>query len=316
MSKGLPQEAITGFARDASVDYFTHHDTYQPFTVNECGRITLGCIEPRDQEGVHHGQFDVVMQGPGGGAGEGLDSGLALTIVNDRLATPETGMDYDKDKRPGLILAGHLDCTFLIKKYQVVSEMANPSEFTIVSAELMARRLGVLALFNKHKQTIMLASEFMREHLNEQAKIRDYDLPEDGDPLLDYADQLHPDSKNVVRVKGKNTARVYVTNYLPNLGKDRNKKSPNPTVRDMQKGYHDGIGADVQSLDPSNTRRMSDKVRQLKLVARIMRSAATRTLITTENRDEMVFLSVMKSRRTKSGLIVVNGLTDKEGAAA
>lgn len=294
--------------RDLSVDYFNDPETYQPFTAQKCGRITLGCIEPRDQEGLHRGQFAVHMQSPGGGPGEGFDSALALTYLNEQLVVSDTGLEHDKATRPGMILGGHLDCTFLKYIRKVTAEVANPTDLTTETALYIARRAKVEDLVRKNWDNIRMAADIHLEFLDSQASMYHLEDDDKGHPLLDKADKLYPDAENVIPVKGTNIARVYALNFHPILGKNRNNKSHVPEIAELTQGYHDGIGAGIASLDPSETKRMSDDVRDLKLVARLFRTAAARTVITGNIIDETIFLNIFPTRKNPSGLHIVEGI--------
>jgi fumarate hydratase class II len=110
--------------------------------------------------------------------------------------------------------------------------------------------------------------------------------------LVEQIDSLRPDHSNVKRLLGDNNARVYVTNLHPHVGYNRNSKSRNPADSNKIQGYHDSLAASIG--DVSKSHFMDNNERLHRITSMILRSAATRTVLTLDH-PETRFIEVKPS---------------------
>ena len=110
--------------------------------------------------------------------------------------------------------------------------------------------------------------------------------------MLDHVDQLHPGHHNVGPVKGENHSRLWVANFHPHLGQNRNAKPVD--MEDGIQAYHDGLAAAASDLH--NAHAMGRRVHDLRFVAKLYRSAATRTAVIGDKLSEFVLLEVKPTK--------------------
>lgn len=272
-----------------SQQFFTRHDTYGAFDLTSDKKNIVGCIEPRDQAHVIHGEYKTIMQTGGGAAGEGLDGALAMTVIGGALVPVETGMESDNDERPLTVFGAHHDCAFIGNLAAVTHEMAHPSDFTKESLDRWTRYLNEKERVAGALGSVMMAAAIMAEYLGENGNM---------DHLVQHADGLYPEHANVVHVKGPSLSRVYVVGLHPNVGKNRNMKPSDPTEAVKIQGYHDSLAATIDNLH--RARKMSEEMKGLRITSMVLRAAATRTVISS-GKPEMTFLEVTPAN-TKSGI--------------
>ena len=51
-----------------SEEFFRDHNSYAPFDLTKDKKTIVDCIEPRDADGVEHGEYKVTVQTAGGGS--------------------------------------------------------------------------------------------------------------------------------------------------------------------------------------------------------------------------------------------------------
>ena len=277
-----------------SREFFENPGSYAQFTQTADHRGIVGCIEPRDEESTPHGEYKTVMQTSGGAVGEGLDAALALTVIGDKTVAIGTGMDIDKNRRPVTVFGAHHRCKFVGALDAVVAEMAEPSSFTLDSVEGWARVFNQWEHVRDTLGSVMDAANVQLEYLREQDHM---------DNLVEHADQLYPEHKNVAHVRGDNIARVYVVGMHRNVGKNRNAKPTDIETASKIQGYHDSLAATVHNLRGED--RVTNEIRGLRLTSMILRAAAARTVITRDIMPEMTFYEVHPSDDTRSGLKII-----------
>jgi hypothetical protein len=277
MTAGVSAESV-----GKSQEFFSNPESYGPLGLTPDKRSIVTCIEPRDPADIPHGQYDITMQTGGGGAGESLDGALAGTIEEEELVSIETAMEQDKHTRPLTVFEGHEnDCRFILGLVKITREMADPSDFTLDGVARWSKNIGQLLHVKGTLGKVSSAAAFMAEYLEER---------EHMDELLHQLDGLYPHHKNVKPVKGQNHSRLYVVNFHPKIGKDRNKKPTDPTEAAKIQGYHDSLAATTANLRGENG--LTNATRGLRLTSMVLRAAATRTVITERNMGEMTFFEV------------------------
>ncbi len=274
---------------ELSREHYARPDSYGHFTLTEDDRLIIDCIEPRNPLGVTHGSYDVTIQGPGGGSGEGLVGGIGLTIVRGEFVSVEEALTEDEQHRVNNILAAHVDCLFIREMRGITAEMVQPSDKTLANYE----RWGVLL---GHRDLVKSGLPKVREASAQQLEAMDNH--EHMDHLLEHIDRLHPEHTNVRSVEGDPGAMVYVQNLHPNIGQDRNKHPLNEDGTQAVRAYHDSLAAALVELDKAT--KLSDDERGLRVAARIMVSAATMTVIERANPGLTIF-EVMRSTSHSSG---------------
>ena len=278
-----------------SYEYFTNPDSYAGFTLTKDMKLIIACIEPRDPANAEHGDYKITMQTPGGFMGEGLDQALASYAVDKEAVRIRSGMDQDAKLRISKTLDMHQDCAFHGNVAHVVKEMARPGDFTKDSLFGWAER------FNKREE---VAENLGRISMAADAQL-DVIAESGDDDLLAVADSLQPGHPNVYGVKWRPMARTYVMNFHPHIGKNRNRKPADPELAGLVQGYHDNIAAMVCDLETAFS--LSGEMRGLRLGSLLLRSAATRTVITRDKMDGMTFLNVKPDGDTESGLDISQG---------
>ena len=278
-------------AKVQSENFFLKPDSYSPFGLTDYKRI-VGCIEPRDPQGVEPGQHKVVVQTAGGAAGEALDSALALTIDNKAFVTIEEGLLHDNSKRQTTVFGAHLRCAFIGSLPLVLGEMANPSEMTVDTVKRWSHFFSRRELVDDAATNIAEAASRQLEYVRSQNDM--------GAALVRKIDSLHPEQAKTRDVRGKNTAQVYVMNMHPLVGLDRNKKRGDPSTIQRIQGYHDSLAASIGDLN--DAQGLTGRERGLRFVGMLFRSAATRTILTQDKLTKMTFLEV---RAARDGLQIV-----------
>ena len=269
---------------DLSYEFFTNSDSYGAFSLTKDHNRIIGCIDPRDPIDVSPGKHKTVIQTAGGAAGEGVDAALYITAQNNnRLFDIETAIERDKNVRGITVLGAHHDCKFIKGMPSVLSEMSNPSEFTKESADRWANYFHHKQDFDRLMPSLMEAAGVMKEHLDGIGKLEE---------LVEHIDSMRPNHSNVKQLLGDNNSKIYVTNFHPHVGYNRNAKPKNIAEAINIQGYHDSIAASIG--DVSKSHFMTDAERKMRVASIILRSAATRSVLTRDV-PETRFLEVMPS---------------------
>jgi len=269
---------------DISYDFFTNKKSYGAFSLTKDHNPIIGCIDPRDPIDVTPGDHKITIQTAGGAAGEGVDAALYITAENNfKPFDIENAIERDKNVRGVIVLGAHHDCKFIKGMTSVLSEMSNPSEFTKESSNRWASFFHHRENFDKAMPRLMEAAGVMKQHLEEQDRLEE---------LVEHIDAMRPDHSNVKRLLGDNNSKVYVTNFHPHVGYNRNAKPKNPTQAASIQGYHDSIAASIG--DVSKSHFMTDQEREMRIASIILRSAATRSVLT-KDVPEMRFIEIMPS---------------------
>jgi hypothetical protein len=278
---------------ELSREHFAQPESYAHFTYTDDDRFIIDCIEPRNPLGTPHGSYDVTIQGPGGGSGEALVGGIALTIVRGELVSVEEALVEDEEMRIYNILAGHLDCTFIREMRGITGEMVDPTDKTLENYTRLGAVLGHKDLVQSSLPKIKEAGALQLEDMQDKAHM---------EHLLAHIDRLHPEHSNVKEVEGNPGAMVYVQNLHPNIGQDRNKHSLKEDGTQAVRAYHDSVAAALVELDKAT--ELSNEERGLRVAARIMLSAATLTVIEGANPGIAIF-EVMRSTSHSSGRQII-----------
>jgi hypothetical protein len=268
-----------------SQEFYGNPDNYGTFSVTRDGRHIVGCIDPRDPTDEEFGGHKIMKQTPGAGVGEAADLAVAYTEVYGDVFRIEDAAEWDSHTRVSSVLGAHYGCKYVLGMSAVLREMADPSDFTRESATKWAVELGTYDNFAAHHSLVKSPAMKLADYIDERGA-------EEGsnDYCVNYVGALYPGHSNVKYMKGANVARVYTTNMHPHLGIDRNKKPKCQDPAQFVQGYHDNVGATFLSLN--TVRGMSPEVRNLRVASLLLRSAATRTILTDGHMDEMTFFKV------------------------
>jgi hypothetical protein len=162
--------------------------------------------------------------------------------------------------------------------------MASPSEYTLDTVTRTAQELGLSDMLHFSMRRISSAA---KEH---QEVLAAHQQSVSLDTFVEHVDRIHPGRPNVKRMRGDNISRVYVTNLHPNVGIDRNNKPDDEEQATLIQGYHDSLAASLGDL--ANVRSLPYETRQLRAAALLLRSAATRSVLTADHLEEMTFYTV------------------------
>lgn len=282
--ESVPSEIQDGL--ELSYDFFTNKKSYGAFSLTKDHNRIIGCIDPRDPIDVAPGDHKIVIQTAGGAAGEGVDAALYITSENNnRPFDIETAIERDKNVRGIIVLGAHHDCKFIKGMPAVLGEMSNPSDFTLDSANRWASFFHHKEDFDRIMPKLMESAGVMKDYLDEQGRLEE---------LVEHIDSMRPYHSNVKRLMGDNNSKVYVTNFHPHVGYNRNAKPKNPTKSANIQGYHDSLAASIG--DVSKSHFMEDEERKMRVASIILRSAATRSVLT-KDVPETRFIEVMPSNK-------------------
>lgn len=259
--------------------FYADPQNYGPFSLTKDARQIIGCIDPRDPADEIVGEHKIMIQTAGAGAGEALDTALALTVDRSRLVSVEEGLEHDAPARLTTVVDAHHGCKFIGSMAVVLQEMAEPSDFTVESAAQWVRELGIREPYFSNVGKITSAVELQKQHVADQDHM---------EHLVTRLDTIYPEHANVRSMRGANVSRVYVVNLHPHIGIDRNKKDP--LRAESIQGYHDSLAASV--VDLGSERGLNPTLRGLRLTALVLRAAAVRTVLTRDIVDEVTFFAV------------------------
>jgi len=273
LSHAYVNETIQSGA-DLSYEFFTRKSSYDAFSLTKDHNRIIGCIDPRDPIDVAPGDHKVVIQTAGGAAGEGLDAAIHITAHNNRVFDIETAIERDKNLRGIMVLGAHHDCKFIKGMPSVLQEMHQPSDFTKESAEKWAEFFHHSDFYKQSIDRVMSAAGLQLDFLQQKDNLNH---------LVDHIDSLRPDHSNVKRLLGDNNARVYVTNLHPHVGYNRDAKFKKPANAPLIQGYHDSLAASIGDVNKSHF--MDNDERLTRITSMILRSAATRSVLTSDFPD-------------------------------
>lgn len=268
-----------------SYEFFTKKSSYDTFSLTNDHNRIVGCIDPRDPADVNPGDYKIVIQTAGGAAGEGLDASLYLTGARDKAFDIEAAIERDKNVRGIVVLGAHHDCKFINGMVSVLSEMHEPSDFTKESAFKWAEFFHHSEAYYKTINKVMEAAGIQLDFLSKKDNLNH---------LVEHIDALRPEHSNVKRLEGENKSRVYVTNLHPYVGYNRNAKFEEPSNAPLIQGYHDSLAASIGDISKSHF--IINEERQSRISSMILRSAATRTVLTRDHPDTR-FLEVAPSTK-------------------
>jgi hypothetical protein len=277
----------------ASREFYMNPASYGALSYTRDYLRIMGCIEPRDPGHQEPGGYKIIMQTGGGDFGEALDEALVTLANQKQVITFPEAMARNNSKRPFTVFDVHYDCAFDAAKVQIAQEMARPSDLTKLSVAEWAEHFNETDHVQSTLGAISVSAAVHADKLEAES---------DND-LHAIADNLYPSHKNVYPCKEQpKLSRTYVINLHPHVGKNRNKKPADPCEAQKIQAYNDTLAANVSDLAANN--RMSKVERGYRLTAMLLRSAATRTLITAAYYDEFLFLDVLPSQNDP-GLVVV-----------
>ncbi len=262
-----------------SYDFFMNPHSYAAFELTSEHQLPIGCIDPRDEERL---QLKVICQTPGALIGKGKDASLALTANDEdgRIYTVEEGMEYHSRLQSSTQSDGaHPSCLYNEGMSAVDGEIINPRDQTM---DILRDFIGRYGLEDARVRSLI-------KQIQDAAKrIRDSKPNYDPDAFLAYADKLYPHQDNVAPMVGENQAGFYILNHHPRIGLKRQEVHRGEQKLQIH-AYHDNVYASVHNL--SDMRGMSREVKELRLAALLLRSAATRTVVCTGK--EIKFLHVV-----------------------
>lgn len=269
-----------------SYEVFTNPDTYKPFSLTKDFMRIVGCIDPRDE--VDEGSLKVIIQTGGGAGGRGLDSALSLTATDadGRIYSIEEGLKYDCALERTTVAGGHNNhCKFLYGLGSIIAEMQEPSDLTRETVREFIARFGLTEVGVEHQ------AEIIRGAAECSAK-----MIRDADPrgLLRAIDSMYPYHPNVRDMRGGNRAGFYIVNMHPYVGLDRNLVHRGNDRPLTVQAYHDSPRAMVDAL--AGTLGMPRSVKEARLAALLLRTAATRTVIC-RGSEEMKMLNVVPKQQ-------------------
>jgi hypothetical protein len=247
---------------DGSLGFFMDPKHYQPFDLSKDYKRMLGCIDPRDEESA---DVKVLVQTPGGSAGEAHDAALARTMITGKTVGMIDGLYEAHKSHLATVMGAHVSCKFIDGITSILAEESTPTDFTRDSVERWAKYYQLADDVLPNLGAISIAALMQQETA---AKL-------DPETLLNLTDELSPKHANIARMVGVNNARVYVVNHHPYVGLDRESKRQ---YRRLEiQGYHDSLRAAIEGL--KNTTSVNAQERGLRLTALMLRSAAARTVL-------------------------------------
>jgi hypothetical protein len=252
--------------------YYTSMEAYAPFDHTDDGRRLGGCIDPRPDNTPGDRQMTKI-QGPGGEVGEADDHATALSIVQNRLVTIEEAAQEDMALRRTSVHGAHRSvCAYVESFAAVKAEQADPSAVT----------LHAVARWIREHELDMVTGQVLG-HVIEVSGQQLKQLGRSGgvEHVVDTVDRAFPGHTNVPEMRGPASPGFYIVNGYPHLGLDRHNKHDVKQVR--AQAYHDSLRARIDDIN--NTHAMPAAVRQHRIGALLLRSAATRTVIDRVKRE-------------------------------
>jgi LmbE family N-acetylglucosaminyl deacetylase len=255
------------YSLDVSRAFFTHPNSYTPFSVTNDKRRVIACVEPRNEVRAPGEKILTALQTAGGGAGEALDRAVEETAYTGDFHDIGSALD-DEVKERGDVLGGHYRCKFIGGMGLVLAEMARPSDFTMHDFE---RTLADYDIAEDVLPVMPRVSDSVKRHYDhvQQAEV--------SEALIDALGQHYPNHRNVADVHGDNTSQLYVTNDHSHVGLDRDRKASFREVGIDVQGYHESRRATFDDIATSY--RLNREERTLRIGAQLLRNSATRTVL-------------------------------------
>jgi hypothetical protein len=259
---------IPVYSREASRNFFLDTRSYTDFdTTRPDFRRMVGCTEPRNEDRGSK-RIKTVIQGAGGGGGEGQDRAIVQTILSGQLVTWEQGFSEETQLRGGTVLGGHDRCKWAMSNAAVLREEAEPSDFTQDDFNRSLRIYGVEEDIRPLMPCIFEAVNLQLEYVEEEGSL---------EHMLEIMDAHYPIHSNVAGVIGENVAQIYIENHHPHAGLNRDKKAKQRDKGDDIQGYHESRRAAFADIRNGNF--VSNAERGYRMGAFLLRNAAARTIL-------------------------------------
>jgi hypothetical protein len=249
--------------------FFGHHpEAYEGFDVID-GMTASICMDTRPAQLPSDERHLTSMMGPGGEIGEATDHSLGLTVIKDRLVTPEEALGPDMDLRRATLHSAHYDCWYSGNFSLINEEVANPSDETRSAVQRWSDlgELGRMATDTALEDVQGAAGLLVAELETRDTETMDHMIP--------TINAAHPGRHNVTHMEGTPTPKFYIVSHWPNVGLNRHVK--HKVERIQGQAYFDSLTPRVNNI--RNTYELGHNLRALRVSALLLRSAATRTVV-------------------------------------
>jgi len=274
---------------NASRSFFVEPENYLAFgaTYPEVRRI-IECVDPRNQYRADNKKVKTATQTAGGGIGLGHDHALAETALGEQFVTIEEGTDQAIEEYTTLSIGAHPKCGFENGLPAVLEEEGYPSDFNYDQTARTMHNLGLgeetIPYVKRVRDTAKMQHEYVLRH-----GIRS--------GLAVQIDKKNPDHANFHPVIGENLSRIWVDNYHPFAGLNRNKKAKLREEGKEVQGYHDSLRAMFDLIMTS----LADRERKaLRVASMITRASAAKTVLTRDHLETEFY----EVKHDKSGIII------------
>jgi LmbE family N-acetylglucosaminyl deacetylase len=255
------------YTLDTSRTFFTHPNSYAPFSVTKDKRRVIACVEPRNEVRNNDEAILTAIQTAGGGAGEAVDRAVEETAYSGEFMDINDALGQEAIER-GNVLGGHYRCKFIGGMVLVFAEMANPSEFTLQDLENTLDAYYISEDLHPVMPRVYDSVKRHHDHIQET---------EVSEALIDKLGQHYPNHRNVAEVHGENVSQLYITNDHPHVGLDRDRKAQFREVGIDIQGYHESRRAAFDDIATSY--KLNREARTLRIGAQLLRNSATRTVL-------------------------------------
>jgi hypothetical protein len=256
------------YSREASKAFFLDSRSYSDFdTTRPDFRRMINCTEPRNEDRGDK-RIKTVIQGAGGGGGEGQDRAIVLTIKRNHLVTWEEGFEEEKRLRGSSVLGGHTRCKWAMANGVVLKEEVDPSDFTMDDYDRSLRLYSIEEDIRPLMPQIFDAAKVQLEYIEEEGSL---------DHMVDVMDALYPKHSNVAGVIGENVAQIYMESHHSHAGLNRDKKAKQRDKGIDIQGYHESRRAAFDDI--RNGDFVSNVERGYRLAAFLLRNSASRTIL-------------------------------------
>jgi hypothetical protein len=256
------------FSRGTSRDFFLDSRSYTDFdTTRPDFRRMSGCTEPRNEDRGPK-RIKTVIQGAGGGGGDGQDRAIVQTILRGEFVSWEEGFVEETKLRGSTVLGGHNRCKWAVANGLVLREEAEPSDFTRDDFDRSLELYGIAHDILPLMPRIFDAVKLQLEYIEENGAL---------DHMVEVLDAHYPRHSNVAEVLGENVAQIYIENHHPHAGLNRNKKAKKRDEGIDIQGYHESRMAAF--ADIRNGSFVSNEERGYRLGAFLLRNSAARTVL-------------------------------------
>jgi hypothetical protein len=256
------------FSQDISREFFLDPRSYTDFdTTRPDFRRMSGCTEPRNEDRGSK-RIKTVIQGAGGGGGDGQDRAIIQTILRGELVSWEEGFAEETKIRGSTVLGGHSRCKWAMANGVVLREEADPSDFTQDDFDRSLDLYGIERDVAPLMPRIFDAVKMQLEYIEENGAL---------DHMVEVMDAHYPRHSNVAEVLGENVAQIYVENHHPHAGLNRDKKAKKRNEGSDIQGYHESRMAAFADIRNGNF--VSNEERGYRLGAFLLRNSAARTVL-------------------------------------